>query len=88
MSGTASASRPAVDDRVEQRVLVPEVHVQQALVGPGPLGDAVDPRPGQAVPGELIGGRREQQFPRRPGIRGPAPGGDGGAWDIPRAYRK
>jgi len=33
--------------------------VQQLLVGAGPLGDAVDPRPGQAVFDELVDGRIE-----------------------------
>ena len=38
---------------VEQPFLVAEVRVDHPLVDAGPLGDAVDPRPGRAVGGEL-----------------------------------
>ncbi|EGJ74159.1 putative transcriptional regulator, TetR family protein [Streptomyces sp. Tu6071] len=45
--------------RVEEVHLAAEVPVEQGVVHPGHRGDAVDPRPGDAVAGELLGGRGE-----------------------------
>ena len=54
-----------VEDGIEQCVLAAEVVVDLRLVGPGRLGDAVDPRARDAAGRELLRGRVEQALPGR-----------------------
>ena len=52
----------AADDLIEDLFLIAEVDVEQTLVGARALRDPIDPRSGEAVLGELIGGGLEQQL--------------------------
>jgi acyl-CoA synthetase (AMP-forming)/AMP-acid ligase II len=65
----------------EELILVPEVHVQEPLVGSGALGDPVDAGPGEPVFGELLAGRGEQQFLGRLGVARPGRRRAGGRGD-------
>jgi hypothetical protein len=48
-----------LEDDLEELLLVAEIFVDAGFVGLGGLGDAVDPRPGDTVPGKLRRGGLE-----------------------------
>ncbi len=71
LEGGFRAADPLVgrlENRDEERLLVPEVVVEQRLVDTGPVRDLVDPRAAESLLGEHGGRRGEDRSPTRLGI--------------------